>query len=122
MNRARTILVVDDDADVREALVDLLRFEGLSVDAVQNGREALTWLRDHGDTSTLVLLDLMMPVMDGRAFLAAKAEDPVLADVPVILLTAGGDYRELRGSRGVATALPKPVQVAQLLAAIAACG
>lgn len=122
MNGGRTILVVDDDAEVREALVDLLRFEGLSVDSVQNGREGLEWLRDHTHTPSLVLLDLMMPVMDGRAFLAAKADEPALADVPVILLTAGGDYRELRGARGVATALPKPVQVAQLMAAIAACG
>ena len=79
--------------------VDALRFEGFAVDAARDGKEGLAWLRDHGGTSCLVVLDLMMPVMDGRVFLDLKAKDPSLALIPVVVLTAGGDCKRAEGDR-----------------------
>ncbi|HTA19622.1 MAG TPA: response regulator [Polyangia bacterium] len=121
MNPARSILVVDDDEDLRETLVDVLRFEGFVVGSARDGQEGLAWLRGHSDTRWIVLLDLMMPVMNGRAFLDARAIDPSLATNPVIVLTAGGDCRELKATGQLANCLPKTAPIHELLAAIAAC-
>jgi CheY-like chemotaxis protein len=121
MELARSILIVDDDEDIREALRDALTFEGLVVSVVRNGEEAIEWLRTHVQTAWIILLDLMMPVMDGRTFLNARACDPVLARSPVIVLTAGGDCREFETTSGVFRCFPKTVEMADLLAAIYAC-
>jgi DNA-binding response OmpR family regulator len=121
MSATRSILVVDDDEDVREALVDALRFEGFLVESARDGREGLAWLRDHSETRWIVLLDLMMPVMNGRAFLGARANDPLASKSPVIVLTAGGDCRELKASGQLANCLPKTASLQELLAAIASC-
>jgi CheY-like chemotaxis protein len=119
MHPLRVVLVVDDDDDFRDTLVDMLRFEGFTVEAARNGQQGMDWLRGHGATPSVVLLDLMMPVMNGRAFLALKERDPSLVSVPVIVLTAGGDIHELRASGH--QAFPKTAQLRDLLAAIAAC-
>ena len=84
----RWVLIVDDDPDLRETLIDALSLEGLSVHAAENGQVALDWLRAHAELDWMVLLDLMMPVMDGRSFLEARARDPVIAAIPVVILTA----------------------------------
>src|ERR1043166_6147962 len=83
------ILVVEDDPDVREALVLLLEREGYAVTSVNNGQEALEQLR--ATPSALILLDLMLPVMDGFEFRVHQLQDPALARVPVIVLSGGGD-------------------------------
>jgi CheY-like chemotaxis protein len=122
LNTNRLILVVDDDDDLRETLVDALSFEGLTVDSARNGQEAIQWLREHREASCLVVLDLMMPVMDGKTFLAVTAADPLLAKVPVIALTANGDCEELRASTRVADCLSKTVPLSDLVAAIESHG
>jgi CheY-like chemotaxis protein len=71
----RTLLLVEDDADIREALSGLLAMEGFLVIGLPNGREALDWLRK-SPRPELILLDLMMPVMDGWQFRVAQKEDP----------------------------------------------
>src|SRR3954462_9332 len=94
---ARAILVVDDDDEFRHTLVDALCFEGRRVHSVRDGQEALEWLATRADHDAwAIVLDVMMPVMDGKAFLARRADDPRLAAIPVVVLTAGGDCRELR--------------------------
>ena len=118
----RSVLIIDDDPDVRETLVDALSLEGLNVAAVENGLEALEWLRAHLDAEWLVLLDLMMPVMDGRTFLSKRASDPALAAIPVLIFTAGGDCHELRRLHDIAGCLHKTVDFQQLLAAVRAVG
>lgn len=83
----RHILVVEDDVDVRETLEDILESEGYTVTTAANGQEALERLSGAA-LPCVVLLDLMMPVMNGREFLAALRRDPVLANLPVVVATA----------------------------------
>jgi CheY-like chemotaxis protein len=84
---AKTVLVVDDDFDVRNVMTILLRAEGYEVVTATNGQEALECLR-RGTWPDLILLDLMMPVMDGWRFLQIQQQDPTLAHMPVIVITA----------------------------------
>lgn len=81
------ILIVEDDDSIRETLKMLLEVEGYSVRAVQNGKEALDLL--HGfDMPCLILLDLMMPIMDGWSFLRERKKDFRLAPIPVVIVSA----------------------------------
>jgi CheY-like chemotaxis protein len=81
------ILVVDDDADIREALHQALECEGYRVSLAVNGRDAWEKLRS-GPSPALILLDLMMPIMNGAEFLAALRADGIFKDLPVILVSA----------------------------------
>jgi CheY-like chemotaxis protein len=81
------VLIVEDDPDLREMMAQLLILEGFQAHAVANGREALDYLHA-SDRPEVILLDLMMPVMDGWAFRRAQRSEPALADVPVIVLSA----------------------------------
>jgi CheY-like chemotaxis protein len=82
------ILLVDDDADCREMLADLLSGEGYIVVSAENGREALDYLS--GSTPALIILDLMMPVMSGWEFRARQKSDPKLESLPVVVTSASG--------------------------------
>jgi CheY-like chemotaxis protein len=113
------ILLVDDDADIVKVVVQVLMDEGYTVSAARNGQEALDTLRATWDRPPcVILLDLMMPVMDGRAFRAEQLRDPVLAGIPVVVLTADGDALLKAEKLGVAGALTKPVDLEQLLSAV----
>jgi CheY-like chemotaxis protein len=81
------VLIVEDDADLREMMAQLLSLEGYEAMAVANGREALDYLHA-GRHPDIILLDLMMPVMDGWEFRRRQRADPALADVPVVVLSA----------------------------------
>lgn len=81
------VLIVEDDDDLREMMAQLLTLEGFRAETVANGREALEYLR-RGDLPDLILLDLMMPIMDGWEFRRIQSADPALASLPVIVLTA----------------------------------
>ena len=83
------ILVVDDDPDIRESLREVLEDEGHATVTVTNGREALDYLRS-GKRPCVILLDLMMPVMDGWQFRREQKQDPTIADIPLIVITATG--------------------------------
>lgn len=83
------ILVVDDDAGSRNALVTLLRDEGFTAVAVPDGREALDYLRV-SPLPQLIVLDLMMADVDGWDFRHAQKRDPKLATIPVIAVSAAG--------------------------------
>jgi CheY-like chemotaxis protein len=81
----RRILVVDDDASIREALAESLGDEGYRVVTATNGVEALTLLRPPGELRPcVILLDLMMPVMSGQEFYAEQQRDPALARIPIV--------------------------------------
>jgi DNA-binding response OmpR family regulator len=81
------VLIVEDDADLRDMMAQLLSIEGFSATTVANGQQALEYLRDHG-TPKLILLDLMMPVMDGWEFRREQRRNPAISAVPVVVLSA----------------------------------
>jgi CheY-like chemotaxis protein len=81
------VLIVDDDRDIREGLGELLADEGFIIEAAWNGAEAMKRLQA-GFRPNVILLDLMMPIMDGLAFRAQQKSVPELADIPVIGVTA----------------------------------
>lgn len=83
------ILVVDDDADIRESLREVLEDEGYPVVCLGNGQDALDHLRG-GHRPCVILLDLTMPVMDGWQFRREQKQDPKLAGIPLIVITATG--------------------------------
>ena len=102
------ILVVDDNRSVREALVTLLEGRGFGARGVANGREALETLRG-GFDACLILLDMTMPIMDGRKFRAAQQQDPALADIPVVVMAALSDPEEAATQLGAIAGLAKPI-------------
>jgi CheY-like chemotaxis protein len=112
------ILVVEDDGDVREAMSDALTEQGYVIATAANGLEALRWLRQNAAPDA-ILLDLMMPVMDGWQFLAEQRRDPVLGGIPVIIVTA---FKDAAGRLDQATLLQKPVTLTRLLGALDAAG
>jgi signal transduction histidine kinase len=89
MHAGKSVLVVEDDVEIREALDDILRAEGYDVLTCGNGLEALQRLRG-GAHADVILLDLMMPVMDGWQFRVQQRRDPELAGLPVIAISADG--------------------------------
>jgi CheY-like chemotaxis protein len=106
------VLIVEDDTDVREFMDVLLTTHGFETMTAANGREALERMRAR--RPCLVLLDLMMPVMDGWQFRAEQLSEPALADVPVICVTAVAEHSE-RLERLQAPCLQKPVEFQTLL-------
>jgi CheY-like chemotaxis protein len=109
-------MVVDDDDDIRETLAGLLEDEGYAVRACATGQEALEALRS-GLAPRVILLDLMMPVMDGAEFRRAQLADPALASIPVILITAAGLERVMRSE--YSEVLRKPLKIDRVLELIA---
>lgn len=113
----RSVLVVDDDADIREQLAEILADEGYEVITAANGREALDHLH-HGRRPALILLDLFMPVMDGWALHEELKKDPRLGDVPVVLLSGQGNAREEARRLDASACLVKPVPYPTLLGTV----
>ena len=113
-----TVLVVDDDSAVRTALKELFETEGYDVAVAANGRAALNHLRV-GVRPCVVLLDLMMPVMDGWDFRTEQLKDPALKDIPVFILTAAGfSDVTIRAQFGSIPFVPKPPPHEELLALV----
>jgi CheY-like chemotaxis protein len=107
------VLIIEDDADLREMMAQLLSLEGYQAHVVSNGREALDYLHNGAERPELILLDLMMPVMDGWEFRRVQRSDPDLADVPVIVLSA---LDPARGTDvGAIEFLKKPLDFDRLL-------
>ena len=110
----RPVLVVDDNDDVREAMLAALRVAGYEAEGASDGAEALARLRRDGLRPCLILLDLMMPVMDGLEFRDHQLRNPALAEIPVIVVSAFGRQTAAR-ALGVADYLAKPIDVDRLL-------
>ena len=105
-----SVLVVDDDAEIRELLRVALEGEDYDVACVGNGREALNHLRSHADTC-IILLDLMLPVMDAADFRAAQHQDRSLAWIPVILMSGAPDSERLARELGARRLIRKPLDL-----------
>ncbi len=113
---APLVLVVDDDADILEAICDILEVEGYRVARARHGGEALT--RVEAERPALILLDLMMPVMDGITFARALRTRPAVSDVPIVVISADGNPARA-ASIGALGYLAKPFDVDALLAQVA---
>jgi CheY-like chemotaxis protein len=117
----RAVLVVDDDLDIREALTDTLEDRGFSVMSAANGHEALALLRSLDVPPAVILLDLMMPIMDGYGFLEEHRKDAALAVIPVAIITAGHGVDRSRIGE-VTPIVPKPIDVPRLFSILDALG
>lgn len=114
----KTVMLVEDDSLLREVIAMALEDRGVNLLVAENGEEALRQLRDAQPLPTLIFLDLLMPVMDGRQFREAQLGDPALAAIPVILLSAHGDASEAAREMGVTTWLKKPLDLRVILKAV----
>lgn len=124
MQKCKTILVADDNDDIREAIVDALESEGYPVFSARNGKEALNLLKEIPGP-TLVLLDLMMPVMNGWEFLDAQKQDAKLISHQVVTISAVSPTQSLEDTTPLKTAgnIQKPFSLGLLWEKVAEfCG
>jgi CheY-like chemotaxis protein len=115
LKEGHTVFIVEDDRDTREMLGQFLELEGFHVETAANGRQALDRLNS-GLKANVILLDLMMPVMDGWQFRQEQVRNEELADIPVIVVSAGG--RELIQRVNANAYVSKPVDLEELLTQI----
>lgn len=108
------ILIVEDDDDLRTVVTDLLRQLGYRVASAINGLDALDYLRAHRPPS-LIVLDVMMPVMDGVEFCRRRLRDPTLRSIPIFLFTARG---QSIANISAVRVLRKPLVVSEFIDAV----
>jgi len=111
------VLVVEDDDDIREVMQEALSAEGYSVDVARDGLDALGKL-DSQVPPPLILLDMMMPRMDGESFLKALRGRPALADATVIVISGNAAAREKARQLAASACLVKPFELEELLSVI----
>jgi CheY-like chemotaxis protein len=118
MPREFTVLVTDDDEDLRMLCTMQLELRGFRVSQARNGKEALDVVR--AERPDLILLDLMMPVMDGWECLAELKADKKLSDIPVFIITGKNQKQDqdLAFEMGAHAFIPKPFQATALVAQI----
>jgi len=114
MVRAGPILIVDDDLDIREVLAETLEEQGFHVVTAPNGLDAIRLIRNMTTPPSIILLDLMMPIMDGYGFLEERQKDPLLSSIPVAIITAGHGVEHSRLANG-SRIIPKPIDLPKLL-------
>lgn len=110
----RAVMVIDDNSDIRALLKQALQGEGYQVLAAENGKVAQTLLTT-GARPALLLLDLMMPVMDGPEFLTWKNGQPEVASIPVVIISAMQNNPNLPGSQGY---LRKPIDLDEMFSVL----
>jgi CheY-like chemotaxis protein len=108
------VLVVEDDDDIRDVIQEVLSSEGLRVDTARDGLEALRKL-DSGSDPPVILLDMMMPNMDGETFVQVLRGRPGLANAPVVVMSGNAAARERARALHAAACLVKPFELDELL-------
>ena len=114
MHEQKPVLLIEDDPDIRELMNQALLFENYTVVTAENGLEAIGKLRAVAGTPQapgLILLDLMLPVMDGWNFVEECLKDPALASIPIVIISASN--REMKGGNIVGY-LRKPLDLEDL--------
>jgi CheY-like chemotaxis protein len=114
----RLVMVVEDDRAVRESIVEILEDHDYQPMSAANGREAFERLRREVVKPRLILLDIMMPIMDGWEFRALQKDDPELGSIPVVVLTAHASVDEAVSGMRVDGALQKPLHLHKLLTTV----
>lgn len=105
------IMIVEDDSDIRENLRIVLEEAGFRVTEARNGQEALDLLHNEKEEPRLIFLDLMLPVMGGRKFIAALSGIPHLKHIPVVVLTASAENFEHK----TAGFMKKPLDIDEII-------
>jgi len=116
--QGKSILIIEDDADLREALVQALRDEGYDAAGAMHGRDALDLLRRDSARPSLILLDLTMPVMNGWQFRAEQSRDAALSGIPVVVLSAGSNLAQQMTDLEIRDYVQKPIRLRDLLETI----
>lgn len=116
-DRTKNVFIVEDAPDIQILLARLLRFEGYVVSCANDGREALKSLRQADHLPGLILLDLMMPGMDGYEFRSEQERDARLAPIPIVVMTADGDVQVKAMKVGAKGYLKKPFSSLDLILA-----
>lgn len=111
------VLVIEDEPDLREVMVEILESEGYTVSAASHGAEGLAQLQN-GSKPCVILLDLMMPVMDGWTFCREREKDPTLAAIPLLVVSAVRRQDPRNAQLRAVDHLAKPLDVRKLLAAV----
>lgn len=117
MTGAHRVLVVEDHVDTAEAFAIIFEARGLQVSVASNGQDALTIL-EHDQDFCAILLDLMMPGMDGRTFRRAQRADSRMADIPVIIVSGDPTISDAARQLGVTNFLQKPIDPVELVRAV----
>lgn len=112
------ILVVEDDRDIRDSVVEILEDEGYTVSDASDGTEALERLASGSEKPDLILLDLMMPGMNGFQFREEQLKSDVYASIPVVIVTADSNAQEKVAPLWASAFLRKPIKIQPLLNAI----
>jgi CheY-like chemotaxis protein len=113
-----SILIVDDESSIRNLLGLFLTHNGYAVDTAANGAEALQWLHQSVELPGLILLDLMMPVMNGVEFRATQRQHPALATIPVAVISAAENLQDQAPALDADVYLAKPIDFAALLTTV----
>jgi DNA-binding response OmpR family regulator len=116
------VLIVEDDRDTRDMLAALLSMEGFNAVGAEDGLEALHLLRSvrhrAPEAPCLILLDLKMPRLGGKEFRRAQLGDPIVASVPVALMSGAGDLERRAEALGAVASVPKPIDVDALMVVV----
>lgn len=115
---AKNILVIEDDTSIRELLVELLESEGYNVASAINGLEGLKYLERTGRPD-LILIDLMMPVMDGYSFRTEQLKNPSWSQIPTVVMSAEANAKEKMKNFNITAFLSKPVELDTILKTVA---
>lgn len=115
----KSVMIIEDDESIRELLVDFLEHEGIAATSAENGAVGLEKLKSAQDKPCLILLDIMMPVMDGLKFYSLMKSDPQLAGTPVVMMTANPSLVDRTIRDEVDHFLIKPINLDSLLKLLA---
>lgn len=110
------VLIVEDETDIRESLGELLEHEGFAVMQAENGRVAVETLQAATALPNVILLDLMMPEMDGEQFRRHQLGDPRLASIPIVIMSAAREIKEAGERMHAFAVLKKPMSIDTLVA------
>ena len=113
------LLIIEDDRDILEVLKDLLESENYEVSTAENGQEGLNFLENCSNLPGLILVDLMMPVMDGFQFREKQSVHPKFKSVPVVVMSADGHSEAKKERIGVQFFMKKPLDLEVVLSTIA---
>jgi CheY-like chemotaxis protein len=112
------VMIIDDDHDIRESVAEILVDLGYQPIKAINGRDAIDRLRSDQPKPCVILLDLMMPVMDGQEFREVQQKDATLEGIPVVVISAHTHADDLARKMAVAAAIKKPIDLDQLMSTI----